>query len=168
MLALLHFVCEYILLFVSWLHNHHHMTLHHITSGMHCHDLQSLILTSCLSIIGEGLVSVGDMCKQIRKLSISKCKNLQKFAITKLFVRYMLYIMSNVRFSFSTYRFGLFYKVIFFDICWSTLTLIFFIHFTYLKLYETRRIGCVILSYYLGWRSEIVGTVLPPHDGVQC
>ena len=62
-------------------------------------------------------MSVGDMCKQIRKLSISKCKNLQKFAITKLFVRYMLYIMSNVRFSFSTYRFGLFYKVIFFDIC---------------------------------------------------
>ena len=55
---------------------------------MHCHDLQSLILTSCHSITGEGLVSVGDMCKQIRKLSISKCKNLKKFAITKLFVRY--------------------------------------------------------------------------------
>ena len=46
--------------------------------GMHCHQLQTLILTSCHAINGEGLIAVGDMCRNLRKLSLSRCKNVEK------------------------------------------------------------------------------------------
>jgi hypothetical protein len=46
--------------------------------GMNCKSLLSLVISSCHSVIGEGLIAVGDCCKQLRKLSVSRCKNLEK------------------------------------------------------------------------------------------
>ena len=38
--------------------------------GLNCPHLQTLILTSCHSIVGEGIVAVGECCKQIRKVQV--------------------------------------------------------------------------------------------------